>query len=468
MTLEKKTLFVPVVEKEKLNPHFVLMMDSPSYNPTRTMLDLIYQDFEDPDGNFLEQFQTTGFDSRFFEIYLFAYFSRSGFTIDRTHPNPDFIVTRGGATVSVEATTINPSTRDSTDDQSTLPEEPSFQEFVRFRDQELPIRFGSPLFSKLQKKYWELDHCKNRPLVLAIEAFQNEDALTYSDNSLAQFLYGLRLSADWSDEGVLEIKTDIIATHESGSKKIPSNFFAQPDTEYISAVVFTNSGTLSKFTRMGYQQGFGTDHYDISRFGFAYNPDPNAKDPTYFSYSLTEPPVVESWGQGLVVNHNPNALFPLSREFFPEAVQGYIEDGQYKADLPEWHPIMSKTIIGHFANPKDRPPRIPRVTVFAISKDMFDHIRGFRNDKSNPVFVEDGWFVDETESFLGVVIWDKPDQDWGYVILARDEFFQFRAIKTPAASRPDRDMTRRELQFEMGKLASENQRIFPQGKLDSP
>ena len=56
------------------------------------MLEDVFDSFEDPDGNFKEQFQTTGFDSRFFELYLYSYFSRSGFSVDRSHPYPDFIV----------------------------------------------------------------------------------------------------------------------------------------------------------------------------------------------------------------------------------------------------------------------------------------------------------------------------------------------------------------------------------------
>ena len=49
--------------------------------------------------------------------------------------------------------------------------------------------------------------------------------------------------------------------------------------------------------------------------------------------------MVESWGQGLVVNHNPNALFPLPRDFSPEAVQAYIEDGKYKMGSSQLAPV---------------------------------------------------------------------------------------------------------------------------------
>ena len=460
----KKSLFVPGVPSERLNPHFTSLVHAPSDHPTRNMLDLIYQDFDDPDGNFLEQFQTTGFDARFFELYLFAYFSKSGFDVDRTHGSPDFMVTRDGVTVSVEATTVNPSQGNLFAGPS-LPSRLDSMELEHFQAEEVPIRFGSPLFSKLQNRYWELEHCQGRPFVLAIQAFFNEEALALSDSGLAQYLYGQRISAGWTTEGNLEIHRDVVESHTYGNKVIPSNFFGQPDTEYVSAVVFSNSGTHAKFTRMGYQQGFGVEHFDVSRFGYCHNPDPDAMDPTYFEYSLAEPPLVESWGQGLVVHHNPNALFPIPRGYFPEALEGYIEDGVYKTEIPYWYPFSSRTQIIQFADPENRPHRVHRVHIGAIPKSDFEEMCGFAVPETNPFLTQEGWFIDETESFLGVVVRHKVDQDWGYVILARDENFQFRAIEA-AASRSSRLVARRELQFAVSALVAGAQRIFPQGQTE--
>ena len=459
----KKTLFVPIVPPEKLNPHFKSLVDAPDYHPARNMLDQVYQGFLDPDGNFLQQFQTTGFDARFFELYLSAYFSYSGFEVDRTHPSPDFVITRDGITVSVEATTVNPSKGDLFSGES-LPSRLDSSELARFQNEEIPLRFGSPLFSKLKNKYWELEHCKGRPFVLAIQAFFNEESLTLSDSGLTQYLYGRRMSAGWTATGSLVVNTDIIETHTYGDKTIPSNFFEQPDTEYVSAVVFTNSGTHAKFTRMGYQQGFGIEHFDVFREGYCYNPDPNSMDPTYFEYNLAAPPLVESWGQGMVVSHNPNALFPLPMGYFPGALEGYVEDDEYKGKLPYWHPFSSRTRVLHYAAPRSRPSQSPRVHVGAITKMEFANWCGFAADDSNPFLTEEGWFMDETASFLGVVVQHKADRDWGYVILARDEHFQFRAIET-AASQSSRLIARRELQFAMSNLVAGAQRIFPQGRI---
>ena len=73
--------------------------------------------------------------------------------------------------------------------------------------------------------------------------------------------------------------------------------------------------------------------------------------------------------------------------------------------------------------------------------------------------------MDGKEGFLGVVDLHKADRDWGYVILARDEHFQFRAIET-AASKWSRLIARRELQFAISNLVAGAQRIFPQGQID--
>jgi hypothetical protein len=43
-----------------------------------------------------------------------------------------------------------------------------------------------------------------------------------------------------------------------GQKVIPSGFFDLPGPENVSAVLFSNSGTISKFNRMGVVAGFGS------------------------------------------------------------------------------------------------------------------------------------------------------------------------------------------------------------------
>src|SRR5206468_2426679 len=128
------------------------------------------------------------------------------------------------------------------------------------------------------------------------------------------------------------------------------------DAEHVSAVLFTNSGTNPKFTRMGYQTGYGCDAIRVLRSGFSFNPDPDAMDPTFFRYDMDDPPFVERWGQGIVVLHNPQCLHPIPKDFFVDAVQGYVVDGMFRCDHPFWHPISSKTLVFPLGELKAKVP----------------------------------------------------------------------------------------------------------------
>jgi hypothetical protein len=104
----KPDLLTTVYPDVKLHPQFKYVRDSPLHESARAMLREVFADFSDPDGNFIEQFQTTGFDQRTFELYLFAIFKHEGFTIDRRHSRPDFLLNKNGVTICVEAVTANP------------------------------------------------------------------------------------------------------------------------------------------------------------------------------------------------------------------------------------------------------------------------------------------------------------------------------------------------------------------------
>lgn len=467
MPKSPKTLFDPGVPSEELHSGFKQILTSEGSEPTRWMLDDIYAQFPDPDGNFVQQFQTAGFDARFFELYLFAYFARCGFAVDRSHSRPDFLISQEGLTVAVEATTVNPSTSGVIAKLGKTISDLTPDEMLEYQQDELPIRFGSPLFSKLQAKYWELDQCKDMPLVFAIEAFHDKESLAFTDAALSTYAYGMNASAAFGQDAKLNFDWKSIDQHAVGSKQIPSNFFGQPDTEHISAIIFTNTGTTAKFARMGYQSGVGCDTITIFRQGHCLNMDPDALDPTWFEYHLDAPPFVESWGQGLVVLHNPECLHPIPQGFFPDAVETRRVEGKLRSEAPGWHPFVSRTIILHLGEGKEKlqeltgrfPDKAP-VAVGAITRSEFrQECGGYLAE--NPITEEVGWFAEETNAFLGVVLRDKIDDDWGYVVLARDQYFTFRAIDVES-SLPSRDMARRALQQKIVQLLRAPQRVFPQ------
>lgn len=143
-------LFTPVVPEARLNPGFRNLIASRGYAPTRAMMQQTMDRMGDRDGNFVRQFQTEGFDARTWELYLHATFSALGFDIDMSHPAPDFLLAGRGTAWAVEATTANPSEGGI----EQAPGDPDAR--VAYVREELPIRLGSPLLSKLRREYWAL------------------------------------------------------------------------------------------------------------------------------------------------------------------------------------------------------------------------------------------------------------------------------------------------------------------------
>ena len=100
-------LFANLGIAQQQHPQFIGMREKDAYSPARALISELQASFDDPDGNFVEQFQTTGFDSRTFEFFLFAMLRESGHAVDRSHARPDFLISKDGVTAAVEATTAS-------------------------------------------------------------------------------------------------------------------------------------------------------------------------------------------------------------------------------------------------------------------------------------------------------------------------------------------------------------------------
>jgi hypothetical protein len=231
--------FQPIVAQEKMSSTFRVLLEQRGYTPARGILDAMTYYFEDPDGTFVEQFQSAGFDARFWELYLYAAFTELGYALDRQYAAPDFHCVGPRGDFFVEATTVNPS--DTPPDVNEENRDQYFSEYV-------PIKFGSALRSKLVKRYWNLPHVQGQPLVLAIQDFHALGAMTWSNTALREYLYGIRQNEDPAAPG--RVTSQPIETYKWQGKEIPAGFFKQPDTEHISAVIANPEGTISKFNRM--------------------------------------------------------------------------------------------------------------------------------------------------------------------------------------------------------------------------
>jgi hypothetical protein len=350
---KKKDLFKPIYAQYKLNPNFEFVRTSKGYSSAKEIIAEAMHHYIDIDGNFIEQFQTTGFDSRLWELYLFAYLTEEFLLIDRTHNAPDFIVSNGDQTVAIEAVTVQPSKNidmEEIDPIALTPEK--IQDLQRHY---MPIKFGSPLYSKLQKKYWELKQIVDIPLVLAIADFHAKQSMLWSSTALQNYLYGTRHEFQFDEDGQLVISPIKIDFHEHNGKKIPSGFFFTENAEHISAVMFSSTGTISKFIRMGKLAGFGDSTVKVLYGGNCYKHDPNAALPDQFFFEIDEN-YEETWGEGISIFHNPRALQPLSRDVFPSVAHHYMqEDGQIVSYLPEFHPHNGLTTMLLVTDDPDHP-----------------------------------------------------------------------------------------------------------------
>lgn len=450
----KPNIFDLQKPSELLDPRFKKIVEYEDPLPVKKMLEIAFDSIDDPDGNFLEQFQTTAFDARYFELYLDQYFKSAGFKVSRDFPQPDFFIEKDGIRVGVEATTANPS--DSRPDPLAGLDAGSItQDMIEFmRDEEVPIRVGSPLFSKLQKRYWEKPHCKGLPLVIAIELFFSDYSLSFTDNPIAQFVFGKRHFAEFTADGIPIIKQDEIESHTSGSKSIPSGFFDQPDVENISAVLFTNSGTHAKFQRMGYQAGLDTDGVSITRFGTAYNPDPEAMDPTYFSYNMDRPPYKEKWGQGVSVMMNPNAKYPIPKDFFPDGSQTYLEDGVVMTDSFGVQVLQSKTLVILSEGAIKVSDHLSSYEVFAVGNERFDLVTKTQRAVRSPDGIEEhGWYFESSGYFGGIVTRDPANDIWGFVVYQSKPAGCEEIYRTDAAG--TREETVKSLQKSLARLTQD-------------
>jgi len=323
-------LFTPQLPKDRLHPSFLTLADGLAFSAAREVIVEMANVFHDPDGNFVKDFQTTGFHSRLWELYLFAALVEEGFKLNRSHAQPDFVASTDGQTIAIEATTVNPTIGD--DGKPVEPPEPNnFDELAELLRDYMPIKFGSPLFQKLEKKDWMRKHIRGLPFIIAIADFHGPQTMTWSGSALSCYLFGLGINYDHTPDGHLSWSFVPISEHVRGENRIPSRFFDQPDAENISAVLFTNAGTLSKFNRMGVLADFGDPRVRLVRQGAMINPDPQSTVPFGFSIDIDDPTYHEGWADKLQVFHNPNAVHPIDRSLFPKATHHFLENGEIKS-----------------------------------------------------------------------------------------------------------------------------------------
>ena len=144
-------LFSPIVPISKQHPFFVRLANEESFLSARRVINEMMPHFVDIDGNFVEQFQSSGFDSRLWELYINSYLVEEQLFIDRSKHAPDFMVTKYGKTVGIEAVIVGRKK----EAPSFLFREPSGpttpEEIQKEHENAMPLRFGSAYFRSCRK-----------------------------------------------------------------------------------------------------------------------------------------------------------------------------------------------------------------------------------------------------------------------------------------------------------------------------
>ncbi|HGH0940076.1 TPA: hypothetical protein ACJHI9_003533 [Yersinia enterocolitica] len=330
--------------RDRLDPFFDELINNPMHLSAKNIIEPMMRWYEDSDGNFIEQFQTTGFKQRIWELYLFAMLIENDIVLELGEAIPDFICNSIYGRFCVEATTVNPTVTRGVVESIPVPSSPA--ELQDIQRNYYPIKFGSALFSKLRKQYWLKEACVGKPLIFAITDCLSPESGKISKNSLAYYLYGYIHEWQHDENGQLQILPRRIDEHRWGRKVIPSGFFNLNNSEHISAVIFSNDAFFGKFNRMGLINSFAPEGTQMRRVGTQYNLDPNATEPLPFYLNVNDESYQELWVEGVDVYHNPNALIPLSPSVFKNAAHYYLlPDGNVRSNFPAFQPLGSITRI---------------------------------------------------------------------------------------------------------------------------
>lgn len=328
--------FAPVAPAERLHRNFQLLVEHARYSPGRELIAAMMPYFDDVDGNFVEQFQTTGFDPRVWELYLYATFTELGFAREKGLQAPDFVLRsiRGG--LAVEATTANPP------DGQTLAVPHEIDARRAYIENYIPIKLARALRRKLNRAqaYWDAPAARDLPFVIAVQDFHAAGSMTMVVPAATEYVFGVR-----HRQGAGRINVEPIVEHRFGAAVEPSGFFQLPNAENISAVVVNPQGTLLKFNRLGYVAEFGDRRIRMYRRGLLRRDDNRADPrPAVFQDRVDDPAYSETWVEGMVVLHNPGARRPLDPALLPGATHEFLQpDGRIMSLLPERPVYFSQT-----------------------------------------------------------------------------------------------------------------------------
>jgi hypothetical protein len=337
-----KDLFENITPVEKQHPNFRNINTESEYF-IKKILNEWFKGFIDRDNKIINEFQTT-FNSTFWEIYLFACFKELNWKLDLSKNSPDFIISTGKYELIVEATIANNANNELEEFNKDI-EKYDHSKLSEMLDS-ATLRIANSLsskYTKFKKKYKDLSHVKNKPFILALAPFDQPFFFVQNVQAIQRVLYAYEGPVY---ENIEEKNERIILGHkykdsiykENGAEII-LGFFSKEYMNEISAVLFSNTATLSK------ARALSNDTRDIYFHHVRFN-----KNGLHPHYNYDHKKVYkETLLDGLTLFHNPFANIPIESDLFPpNLISNYyysIENKFAGSETPDNH-LIARVSIG--------------------------------------------------------------------------------------------------------------------------
>jgi len=310
-------LFELQIPEDELHPNFKAISKDPELVK---VIERWAKGFVDRDNKFVKEFQKT-FNSSFWEIYIYACLDKLNFKFDFSHASPDFVISKNGQEYIVEAvSTQNPEGFVPEHEKMSLLQQTLQKHRFRSNHEQIHAEIISLATERIRKsfkskyrhylkKYQHLPHVKNKPIILAIGAFEQPYFYTQKSAAISRVLYGIKdAKYDSFGEPLITLGETTLKHNEA---EIDIGMFNDTKYEHVSAVLFNPIATSGKARAQQSKKLKGT-FFETVRYNH-YGPD------TIHEYLIPHKKYNESLLDGMYLLLNPNARYPIDPDLFNDS-----------------------------------------------------------------------------------------------------------------------------------------------------
>lgn len=335
-------LFNPQTDKEQQHPIFQMMLQE-QYGPERDVLCQWAKGFEDRDGKFVKEFQTT-FESSLWELYLHAVLKTWNFPIDLRHFAPDFVI-GDPMPFCLEATIANPPVGGKPAYGFSPADLP--KDFTAFNI-DSTVRICNSFDAKVKKyrsHYSKLAHVQDRPFIVGIASFDRPYAHLAAGRPILAALYGLYHDETATAPGDARVPSyNVEAAPKNENVHINVGLFCEDHYPEVSAVVYSSLATWGKVRALANNPHALTAYTTL-------HPNPGELFPVVRAALKRD--YSEHLLDGLFVLHNPSAKHPIPRGLLshPRLCEVTVaDDGELIMDAPD--DFLLLRMLQSFVRPK--------------------------------------------------------------------------------------------------------------------